>query len=220
MEADGWKVLLVSTRRSAEKWVFPKGAIGRNERPKEAAIRETREVGRGGCRPRGEGETLATMDGGETRERRFERPRVSLVRVGLCNSLTLLPSCPGFLSGCRLLSVLSVSSLPTPPWSAPCPHPPSPCAKQEAGVTGTVGPKLGPFEIKAGHQVQKMWLLFVDTILGDDDPTWEERGIRERRWCAIEDAPKLLNPDKPIGYVDWCAAIASPPCGSGFHPCL
>lgn len=112
MEADGWKVLLVSTRRSAETWVFPKGAIGRNERPKEAAIRETRE---------------------------------------------------------------------------------------EAGVTGTVGPKLGPFEIKAGHQVQKMWLLFVDNILGDDDPTWEERGIRERRWCAIEDAPKLLNPDNPKG---------------------
>lgn len=80
-------------------------------------------------------------------------------------------------------------------------HTPCTCAIQEAGVTGTVGPKLGPFEIKAGHQVQKMWLLFVDNILGDDDPTWEERGIRERRWCAIEDAPKLLNPDNPKGYV-------------------
>lgn len=66
-------------------------------------------------------------------------------------------------------------------------------------MTGTVGPKLGPFEIKAGHQVQKMWLLFVDTFLADDDPDWAERGIRERRWCAIEDAPKLLNPDKPTG---------------------
>ncbi|GAB0498316.1 hypothetical protein MMPV_009657 [Pyropia vietnamensis] len=112
MEADGWKVLLVSTRRSGETWVFPKGCIGRDERPKEAAVREARE---------------------------------------------------------------------------------------EAGVTGTVGPKLGPFEIKAGHQVQKMWILFVDTVLGDDDPAWEERGIRERRWCAIEDAPKLLNPEKPKG---------------------
>lgn len=63
MEADGWKVLLVSTRRSAETWVFPKGAIGRNERPKEAAIRETREV-RDGPPPWGGGGRSPPTDGG------------------------------------------------------------------------------------------------------------------------------------------------------------
>jgi len=44
MDADGWKVLLVATRRRSDVWVFPKGAIGRDERPKVAAVRETREV--------------------------------------------------------------------------------------------------------------------------------------------------------------------------------
>lgn len=44
MDADGWKVLLVATRRRSDVWVFPKGAIGRDERPKAAAVRETREV--------------------------------------------------------------------------------------------------------------------------------------------------------------------------------
>lgn len=93
----------------------------------------------------------------------------------------------------------SFSSLLSPVPPSPSHSPILVLTIQEAGVTGTVGPKLGPFEIKAGHQVQKMWLLFVDTFLADDDPDWAERGIRERRWCAIEDAPKLLNPDKPTG---------------------
>jgi len=72
-------------------------------------------------------------------------------------------------------------------------------SSQEAGVTGTVGPKLGPFNIKDGHNVQKMWLLFVDEVLPPSE--WEESTIRERRWVTIDEAPALLNPEVTNGCV-------------------
>ncbi|OSX78850.1 hypothetical protein BU14_0096s0003 [Porphyra umbilicalis] len=105
MGPDGWQVLLVSTRKHGDVWVFPKGGVKKSEKPKIAALRETRE---------------------------------------------------------------------------------------EGGVTGTLGPKLGTFEFK--HGPQKMWLLYVDTVLADDDPAWAERANRPRRWVSLADAPSLLSP--------------------------
>jgi len=108
---DGWQVLLVSTRKHGDVWVFPKGGVKKSEKRKVAAVRETRE---------------------------------------------------------------------------------------EGGVTGTLGAKLGTFEFK--HGPQKMWLLYVDTVLGDDDPAWAERANRPRRWVSLADAPALLSPD-PVDAV-------------------
>jgi len=85
---------------------------------------------------------------------------------------------------------------------------------QEAGVTGTVGPKLGPFDIKDGHNVQKMWLLFVDQVLPPSE--WEESTIRERRWVTIDEAPALLNPEVPKKYV---LCLVSLDCGLCFFYC-
>lgn len=82
---------------------------------------------------------------------------------------------------------------------------------QEAGVTGTVGPKLGPFDIKDGHNVQKMWLLFVDQVLPPSE--WEESTIRERRWVTIDEAPALLNPEVPKKYA---LCLVSLDCGLCF----
>lgn len=207
MEADGWKVLLVATRRSANKWVFPKGAIGRDERPKAAAIRETREVRGTGlltawaCGARGVwgavGEAVQTVElapGWTSCHARQPADAliISLIIMSFFPTVLHFPLALSSLSLSTPLSVLAPSLL-LPLVSI------SSLSLQEAGVTGTIGPKLGPFEIKAGHQVQKMWLLYVDTVLTADDPAWDERGVRERRWCPIEDAPKLLNPDNPTG---------------------
>jgi len=105
MGPDGWQVLLVSTRKHDDVWVFPKGGVKKVEKPKVAAVRETRE---------------------------------------------------------------------------------------EGGVTGTLGAKLGTFEFK--HGPQKMWLLYVDTVMADDDPAWAERVNRPRRWVSLADAPAWLSP--------------------------
>lgn len=67
---------------------------------------------------------------------------------------------------------------------------------EEGGVTGKLrAGKLGAFEYTTANgrsAVQKMWILYVDNILNDDNPLWKERKRRERKWLTFEEARLLV----------------------------
>lgn len=67
--------------------------------------------------------------------------------------------------------------------------------REEAGVEGALGPKLGEWHFtKDAGQKHKMWLLFVTQQFGDDDKRWKERKKRKRQWLSIEAAERLIGP--------------------------
>lgn len=58
--------------------------------------------------------------------------------------------------------------------------------REEAGVAGALGPKLGEWRFaKAADQKHKMWLLFVADEYGPADKRWKERKKRAREWMSV-----------------------------------
>lgn len=67
--------------------------------------------------------------------------------------------------------------------------------REEAGVTGTLGEKLGVWEImngNGGSHKMKMWILDVEEEFGGDDKRWKERKKRGRQWVRLEDAGGVI----------------------------
>lgn len=65
--------------------------------------------------------------------------------------------------------------------------------REEGGVIGELGPKLGSWNINRGSkQKQKMWLLYVTTQFSADNKQWKERKKRARAWHSLEDAKCIL----------------------------
>jgi 8-oxo-dGTP pyrophosphatase MutT (NUDIX family) len=65
--------------------------------------------------------------------------------------------------------------------------------REEAGVAGLLGPKLGCWRFtKAADQKHKMWLLFVDEVYGDGDRRWKERKKRRREWLLVEQCRRRI----------------------------
>lgn len=65
--------------------------------------------------------------------------------------------------------------------------------REEAGVTGVDGAKLGAFPFKTG--VQKMFLLHVTAVLDTPADGWAEADSRQRRWVDLAAAGDLLSPE-------------------------
>lgn len=65
--------------------------------------------------------------------------------------------------------------------------------REEAGVTGVDGAKLGPFPVKTG--IQKMFLLHVTAVLDTAADGWSEAGSRQRQWIDLAAAGELLSPE-------------------------
>uniref|UniRef100_A0A7S0T5L5 Nudix hydrolase domain-containing protein n=1 Tax=Erythrolobus madagascarensis TaxID=708628 RepID=A0A7S0T5L5_9RHOD len=64
--------------------------------------------------------------------------------------------------------------------------------REEAGVIGRCGPKLGTWKFESTKQVQKMFLLFVEETFNENDRRWKERGKRNRQWLSLDDAKTLI----------------------------
>ncbi|KAI0564451.1 diphosphoinositol polyphosphate phosphohydrolase-like protein [Gracilaria domingensis] len=65
--------------------------------------------------------------------------------------------------------------------------------REEAGVAGDLGPKLGVWSIKRGTKVkQKMWVLFVTTEYSSDNKQWKERKKRARGWYSFDEAKQII----------------------------
>jgi len=64
--------------------------------------------------------------------------------------------------------------------------------REEAGVIGRCGPKLGSWKFASTKQIQKMYLLFVDETFDESDTRWKERKARNRQWLALDDAKALI----------------------------
>jgi len=64
--------------------------------------------------------------------------------------------------------------------------------REEAGVFGKLGPKLGSWKFQASKQVHKMFLLFVEEEMNAKDPRWKERKVRARQWLTFSEAKKLI----------------------------
>lgn len=65
--------------------------------------------------------------------------------------------------------------------------------REEAGVTGVDGAKLGAFPVKTG--IQKMFLLHVTAVLNTPADGWSEAGSRQRQWVDLATAEELLSPE-------------------------
>jgi len=46
--------------------------------------------------------------------------------------------------------------------------------REEAGVIGRLGPKLGSYKSSTGKEVHKMWILFVEEEYDETDKRWKE----------------------------------------------
>uniref|UniRef100_A0A7S0G0M0 Nudix hydrolase domain-containing protein n=1 Tax=Rhodosorus marinus TaxID=101924 RepID=A0A7S0G0M0_9RHOD len=64
--------------------------------------------------------------------------------------------------------------------------------REEAGVIGRLGPKLGSFKTSTGKEVHKMWILFVEEEFDSNDKRWKERGKRARHWYSLPEAVKII----------------------------
>ncbi|CAN8067699.1 unnamed protein product [Agarophyton chilense] len=66
--------------------------------------------------------------------------------------------------------------------------------REEAGVIGDLGPKLGVWRIKrdSSKVKQKMWILFVTTEFSSDNKQWKERKKRGRGWYSFDEAKQIL----------------------------
>lgn len=65
--------------------------------------------------------------------------------------------------------------------------------REEAGVEGALGPKLGAWRFaKAADQKHKMWLLFVATEFDASDKRWKERKKRKREWLSVDDVRRRI----------------------------
>jgi len=70
--------------------------------------------------------------------------------------------------------------------------------REEAGVIGKCGPKLGVYNFSSVKQSMTMYILFVDEEFADTDARWKERKVRIRAWYSLEEAKKIFKgvPDK------------------------
>ncbi|GAB0489491.1 hypothetical protein MMPV_000710, partial [Pyropia vietnamensis] len=68
--------------------------------------------------------------------------------------------------------------------------------REEAGVTGVDGAKLGTFPVKTG--IQKMFLLHVTAVLNTTAEGWLEADSRQRRWVDVASAEDFLSPEPSI----------------------
>lgn len=64
--------------------------------------------------------------------------------------------------------------------------------REEAGVVGRVGTKLGKFKSVANGQTLRIWILYVDEVLDDTDKRWKERKKRARTWVTFSEARTLM----------------------------
>lgn len=65
--------------------------------------------------------------------------------------------------------------------------------REEAGVVGVDGAKLGSFPVKTG--IQKMFLLHVTAVFDSPADGWLEADSRQRRWVDLASAGDLLSPE-------------------------
>lgn len=65
--------------------------------------------------------------------------------------------------------------------------------KEEAGVAGGLGPKLGTWRFtKDAGKKHKMWLLVVDEVYEKKDKRWKERNKRKRQWLTFDECRVLI----------------------------
>jgi 8-oxo-dGTP pyrophosphatase MutT (NUDIX family) len=64
--------------------------------------------------------------------------------------------------------------------------------REEAGVAGILGPKLGSWYSKGTDQKLKIWLLFVSEQYPASDKRWKERKKRLREWHTFDSAHRKM----------------------------
>jgi 8-oxo-dGTP pyrophosphatase MutT (NUDIX family) len=64
--------------------------------------------------------------------------------------------------------------------------------REEAGVAGILGPKLGSWYSKGTDQKLKLWLLFVSEQYPATDKRWKERKKRLREWHSFDSAHRKM----------------------------
>uniref|UniRef100_A0A7S1XEM2 Nudix hydrolase domain-containing protein n=1 Tax=Compsopogon caeruleus TaxID=31354 RepID=A0A7S1XEM2_9RHOD len=70
--------------------------------------------------------------------------------------------------------------------------------REEAGVIGRVGPKVGQFRLESTPgQTIKLWILFVGEELASNDKRWKERKSRARQWLTFPEARNLMTSIDP-----------------------
>lgn len=73
-------------------------------------------------------------------------------------------------------------------------------AREEAGVLGVLLPEpLGEYTDRKWRNECKVTMFLLE--YGRDCESWEEKGLRERRWCSFDDALRLIRKEELQGVL-------------------